>query len=124
MLYFIVVDLNMLLSLPPPVMLSLAIVLEVVATSLLPKTQQFTSLPATVAVLIGYGCAFYLLSLTVQTMSLGVAYAIWCGAGVVLVAALSWLVYGQKLDIFAIIGIALILSGVVIINLFSSSVSH
>ncbi len=62
----------MLLSLPPPVMLSLAIVLEVVATSLLPKTQQFTSLPATVAVLIGYGCAFYLLSLTVQTMSLGV----------------------------------------------------
>jgi small multidrug resistance pump len=57
-------------------------------------------------------------------MSLGVAYAIWCGAGIVLVAALSWLVYGQKLDIYAIIGIALILSGVVIINLFSTSVSH
>ncbi len=105
-------------------MLSLAIVLEVVATSLLPKTQQFTSLPATAAVLAGYVCAFYLLSLTVQTMSLGVAYAIWCGAGIVLVAALSWLVYGQKLDIYAIIGIALILAGVVIINLFSSSVSH
>ncbi|PTP56561.1 DMT family transporter [Vibrio splendidus] len=114
----------MLLSLPPPVMLSLAIVLEVVATSLLPKTQQFTSLPATAAVLISYGCAFSLLSLTVQTMSLGVAYAIWCGVGIVLVAALSWLVYGQKLDIFAIIGIALILAGVVIINLFSTSVSH
>jgi small multidrug resistance pump len=60
----------------------------------------------------------------VQTMSLGVAYAIWCGAGIVLVAALSWLVYGQKLDTFAIIGIALILAGVLIINLFSSSVSH
>ncbi|PMG27713.1 multidrug transporter [Vibrio splendidus] len=114
----------MLLSLPPPVMLSLAIVLEVVATSLLPKTQQFTSLPATAAVLVGYGFAFYLLSLTVQTMSLGVAYAIWCGAGIVLVAALSCLVYGQKLDIFAIIGIVLILAGVVIINLFSTSVSH
>ncbi|MEZ9521427.1 multidrug efflux SMR transporter [Vibrio splendidus] len=122
--YFLVVDSNMLLSLPPSVMLSLAIMLEVVATSLLPKTQQFTSLPATAAVLVGYCCAFYLLSLTVQTMSLGVAYAIWCGAGIVLVAALSWLVYGQKLDIFAIIGIALILAGVVIINLFSSSVSH
>ncbi len=122
--YFLVVDSNMLLSLPPPVMLSLAIVLEVVATSLLPKTKQFTSLPATAAVLVGYCCAFYLLSLTVQTMSLGVAYAIWCGAGIVLVAALSWLVYGQKLDIFAIVGIALILAGVVIINLFSSSVSH
>ncbi|NOJ14769.1 DMT family transporter [Vibrio splendidus] len=110
----------MLLSLPTPVMLSLAIVLEVVATSLLPKTQQFTSLRATAAVLASYGCAFYLLFLTVQTMSLGVAYAIWCGAGIVLVAALSWLVYGQKLDIFAIIGIALILVGVVIINLFST----
>ncbi len=122
--YFLVVDSNMLLSLPPPVMLSLAIVLEVVATSLLPKTKQFTSLPATAAVLVGYCCAFYLLSLTVQTMSLGVAYAIWCGAGIVLVAALSWLVYGQKLDIFAIIGIALILVGVMIINLFSTSVSH
>ena len=124
--YFLVVDSNMLLSLPPSVMLSLAIMLEVVATSLLPKTQQFTSLPATAtaAVLASYGCAFYLLSLTVQTMSLGVAYAIWCGAGIVLVAALSWLVYGQKLDIFAIIGIALILAGVVIINLFSTSVSH
>ena len=104
----------MLLSLPPPVMLSLAIVLEVVATSL----------PATAAVLASYGCAFYLLSLTVQTMPLGVAYAIWCGAGIVLVAALSWLVYGQKLDIYAIIGITSILAGVVIINLFSTSVSH
>ncbi|WP_026012355.1 DMT family transporter [Vibrio splendidus] len=114
----------MLLSLPPPVMLSLAIVLEVVATSLLPKMKQFTSLPATAAVLVGYCCAFYLLSLTVQTMSLGVAYAIWCGAGIVLVAALSWLVYGQKLDIFAIIGIALILVGVMIINLFSTLVIH
>ena len=114
----------MLLSLPPPVMLSLAIVLEVVATSLLPKTQQFTFLPATATVLVGYAVAFYLLSLTVQTMPLGVAYAIWCGAGMVLVAALSWLVYGQKLDIFAVIGIGFILSGVVIINLFSSSVSH
>ena len=114
----------MLLFFPSPVMLSLAIVLEVVANSLLPKMQQFTSLLATAAVLVGYGCVFYLLSLTVQTMSLGVAYAIWCAAGIVLVAALSWLVYGQKIDIFAIIGIVLILSGVVIINLFSTSVSH
>ncbi|MCG9554657.1 SMR family transporter [Vibrio sp. Isolate31] len=114
----------MLLSLPPPVLLSLAIVLEVIATSLLPKTQQFTSLPETAAVLAGYGFAFYLLSLTVKTISLGVAYAIWCGAGIVLVAALSWLVYGKKLDIYAVIGITLILAGVVIINLFSSSVSH
>ncbi|MEZ9761690.1 multidrug efflux SMR transporter [Vibrio splendidus] len=86
--------------------------------------QQFTSLPATAAVLASYGCAFYLLSLTMQTMSLGVAYAIWCGAGSVLVTALFWLVFGQKLDIYAAICIALILFGVVIINLFSTSVRH
>ncbi|MEZ9070942.1 multidrug efflux SMR transporter [Vibrio splendidus] len=84
--------------------------------------QQFTSLPATV--LASYGCAFYLLSLTMQTMYLGVTYAILCGAGNVLVTALFWLVFGQKLDIYAVICIALILFSVVIINLFSTSVSH
>jgi len=57
-------------------------------------------------------------------MLLGVAYAVWCRTGIVLIAALSWLVYGQKLDIFAVIGIALILAGAVIINLFSNSMSH
>ncbi|WP_257292164.1 multidrug efflux SMR transporter [Endozoicomonas sp. ONNA1] len=114
----------MLLSLSPALTLTLAIVLEVFATSWLPKTNQFTSPLPTMAVLVGYGLAFYLLSITVQTLSLGVAYAIWCGAGIVLVAASSWLIYGQKLDIYALIGIGFILTGTVIINLFSSSVSH
>ncbi|WP_019277380.1 DMT family transporter [Vibrio coralliilyticus] len=114
----------MLLSLPPVVTLIIAIVLEVFATSWLPKTQQFTALYPTLGVLVGYGLAFYLLSLTVQSMALGVAYAIWCGAGIVLVAALSWLVYGQKLDVYALVGISFILCGTVIINLFSTSVSH
>ncbi|GAM60735.1 ethidium bromide-methyl viologen resistance protein emrE [Vibrio ishigakensis] len=112
------------LSVSPAITLSLAIVLEVFATTLLPKTKHFTELTPTLAVLIGYGLAFYLLSVTVQSISLGVAYAIWCGAGIVLVAGLSWLVYGQKLDIYAIVGIAFILLGTLIINLFSSSVSH
>lgn len=114
----------MLLSLPPIITLSLAIICEVFATSWLPKTNQFTSLPASVGVLIGYGLAFYLLSITVQTMSLGVAYAVWCGAGIVLVAAISWLVHGQKLDVYALVGIGFILTGTAIINIFSSSVSH
>ena len=128
----------MLLSLPPVMTLIIAIVLEVFATSWLPKTQKFTALYPTLGVLVGYGLAlyptlgvlvgyglaFYLLSLTVQSMALGVAYAIWCGAGIVLVAALSWLVYGQKLDVYALVGIGFILCGTVIINLFSTSISH
>ena len=111
-------------SLPAFIPLSLAIVFEVLATSYLPKTNQFTALVPTFLVLVGYGLAFYLLSVAVQSMSLGVAYAIWCGVGVVLVASISWLVYGQKLDVYAIAGIALILLGTVIINLWSTSVSH
>ncbi|MPW36294.1 multidrug efflux SMR transporter [Vibrio sp. B1Z05] len=114
----------MLSSLPPLLALSMAIVLEVIATSLLPKTNQFTSLPATLMVLASYGCAFYLLSLTVKSMSLGVAYAIWCGSGMVLVASIAWMFYGQKLDIYAVVGIGFILTGTVIINVFSNSVTH
>lgn len=112
------------LSIPPYIALTIAIVLEVFATSWLPKTEQFTVLVPTLAVLIGYGLAFYLLAVAVQTLSLGVAYAIWCGAGIVLVAGLSWLVYGQKLDLYAIVGIGFILVGTMIINIFSSSVNH
>lgn len=112
------------LSSAPFLTLSLAIVLEVFATSWLPKTNQFTSLPSTLCVLLGYGLAFYLLSVSVQSMSLGVAYAIWCGAGIVLVAMIGWLVYGQKLDVYALVGIGFILLGTAIINVFSSSVSH
>ncbi|WOG27789.1 DMT family transporter [Endozoicomonas sp. 8E] len=114
----------MLLSNTPALTLTLAILLEVFATSWLPRTHQFTAPIPTTAVLIAYGLAFYLLSITVQTMSLGVVYAIWCGAGIVLVAALSWLIYGQKLDIYALVGISFILTGTLIINLFSSSLSH
>ncbi|WP_112479464.1 DMT family transporter [Vibrio variabilis] len=112
------------LSIPPYLALAIAIGLEVFATSLLPKTEQFTALGPTLAVLVGYGLAFYLLAVAVQTLSLGVAYAIWCGAGIVLVAGLSWLVYGQQLDLYAIVGIGFILVGTMIINIFSSSVTH
>ncbi|UXI04358.1 DMT family transporter [Photobacterium sp. TY1-4] len=114
----------MLSSLPPLVTLSFAIVLEVLATSWLPRTNQFTAVVPTAGVLVGYGLAFYLLSLTVQNMPLGVAYAIWCGAGIVLVALIAWLLHGQKLDGYAIVGIALILLGTVIINVFSTAIDH
>ncbi|MGY2573864.1 DMT family transporter [Vibrio sp. C8] len=112
------------LAMPPLATLIIAILLEVIATSYLPKTNQFTSVFVTVGVLITYALAFYFLSITVNAMSLGIAYAIWCGIGIVLVASVSWLIYGQKLDVYAILGISFILVGTIIINVYSTSVNH
>ena len=107
----------------PYLYLAIAILAEVIATSSLKATDGFTSLLPSLIVALGYGVAFYFLSLTLRTMSVGIAYAIWCGAGIVLVALISWLVLGQKLDAPAIGGMALIIAGVAVINVFSKSVS-
>jgi small multidrug resistance pump len=104
--------------------LSIAIVAEVIATSALKASDGFTRLGPSLFVVVGYAVAFYFLSLTLRAMSVGVAYAIWCGAGIVLVSLIGWLVLGQKLDAPAISGMALIIAGVLVINMFSSSVRH
>ncbi|GEA20292.1 QacE family quaternary ammonium compound efflux SMR transporter [Vibrio harveyi] len=115
---------KMLVSMPPLVALSIAIVCEVIATSSIPKTEQFTKLMPSTVVIIGYGIAFFLLSVTVKSMPVGLVYAIWSGAGIVLVAAVGYFLYGQKLDLAAIVGIGFILTGVVIVNLLSKTVGH
>jgi small multidrug resistance pump len=104
--------------------LSIAIVAEVIATSALKASDGFTRLGPSLFVVVGYAVAFYFLSLTLRTMSVGVAYAIWCGAGIVLVSLIGWLVLGQRLDAPALGGMALIIAGVAVINLFSKSVAH
>ncbi|EKO3785978.1 QacE family quaternary ammonium compound efflux SMR transporter [Vibrio harveyi] len=109
---------------PPLVALSIAIVCEVIATSSIPKTEQFTKLMPSTVVIIGYGIAFFLLSVTVKSMPVGLVYAIWSGAGIVLVAAVGYFLYGQKLDLTAIVGIGFILTGVMIVNLLSKTVGH
>lgn len=114
----------MLVSMPPLVALSIAIVCEVIATSSIPKTEQFTKLMPSTVVIIGYGIAFFLLSVTVKSMPVGLVYAIWSGAGIVLVAAVGYFLYGQKLDLAAIVGIGFILTGVMIVNLLSKTVGH
>ncbi|MCJ8350817.1 multidrug efflux SMR transporter [Moritella sp.] len=116
--------LNILTTLPPNLLLLFAIVFEVVATSLLPKTQQFSQPLMSAVVLICYAVAFFLLSITIKSVPIGIAYAIWCGAGIVLVTMISWLWYGQQLDWVAILGISLILLGSVIINVFSTTITH
>jgi small multidrug resistance pump len=97
---------------------------EVVATSALKAAEGFTRLVPSVLVVVGYTLAFYFLSLILRTIPLGVAYAIWAGVGVALVALVGWVVYHQTLDIPALIGIVLIVSGVIVLNLFSKTVVH
>ena len=109
---------------PPMLALSIAIVCEVIATSYIPKTEQFTKVMPSTVVLIGYGIAFFLLSVTVQTMPVGVVYAIWSGAGIVLVATVGYFVYGQRLDLTALVGIGFIIAGVLIVNLLSKTVGY
>ncbi|MCS0302578.1 SMR family transporter [Vibrio diabolicus] len=109
---------------PPMLALSIAIVCEVIATSYISKTEQFTKMMPSTVVLIGYGIAFFLLSVTVKTMPVGVVYAIWSGAGIVLVATVGYFVYGQRLDLPALVGIGFILTGVMIVNLLSKTVGH
>lgn len=104
--------------------LMIAILAEVAATSALKASQGFTRLWPSVIVVLGYGAAFYFLSLTLKIIPVGVAYAVWSGIGIVLISLIGWIVYRQSLDVPTIFGIALILAGVVVINLFSGSVPH
>jgi small multidrug resistance pump len=104
--------------------LAIAIAAEVVGTSSLKASAGFTKLGPSLMVLAGYGVAFYFLSLTLERIPVGVGYAIWSGAGVTLIALIGWLVYGEKLDPAAIAGMALIVAGVVVLNLFSKTAAH
>lgn len=106
------------------IFLAIAIVSEVIATSCLKVAEGFTRFWPSAVVVAGYLLAFYLLSLTLKTIPVGVAYAIWSGAGIVLIALSGWLFLGQSLDTPAVIGLSLIVAGVLVINVFSRSVAH
>lgn len=104
--------------------LAIAIVAEVVATTALRAAQGFTVLLPSAVSIVGYVVAFYFLSLTLRTMPVGIAYAIWSGVGIVLVSLAGWLIYKQLLDAPALLGMGLIMAGVIVINLFSKTAAH
>ena len=104
--------------------LGLAIVAEVCATSALKASESFTRLWPSVVVVVGYGIAFALLSVTLRTIPVGIAYAIWSGLGIVLISAVGWIWFGQSLDVPAVVGLGLIIAGVLVVNLFSRSMAH
>lgn len=104
--------------------LFLAILCEVIGTSALKSSEQFTKWIPSVITIVSYGLAFYFLSIVLKTLPMGIAYAIWSGVGIVLIGLIGWVVYKQHLDIASVLGMSLIIAGVIIINLFSKSVPH
>lgn len=104
--------------------LIISIILEVVATSLMKKTDGFTNIIPTLSMLACYAGSFYFMSIVVRTLPVGVVYATWSGLGIVLVSAIAYFVYKQALDVPALIGMSLIITGVVFINVFSKVSAH
>ena len=104
--------------------LGVAIVAEVIATSALKASDGFTRLWPSLVTTVGYAIAFYCLALTLRVIPTGIAYAIWSGIGIVLISAVGWVWFRQALDLPALIGLGLIVAGVVVVNVFSTSVGH
>ncbi|NIF51573.1 multidrug efflux SMR transporter [Burkholderia sp. Ax-1724] len=112
------------MRLPPYALLAIAIVAEVIATSAMRASDGFSRLLPSTVVVAGYGIAFYCLSLTLRSIPVGIVYAVWSGAGIVLITLVALLFYRQVPDLPAMIGLGLIISGVVVLNLFSKMQAH
>ena len=101
------------------IVLLFAILAETIGTTALQASQQFTRLAPSIVVVLGYGVSFYLLALALRTIPVGIAYAVWSGLGIVLIAAIGRIAFSQRLDLPAVLGIGLILAGILVIQLFS-----
>lgn len=106
------------------IFLAIAIVMEVIATTCLKASDGFSRWLPSLVTVVCYGLSFWCLSITMKTLPIGIIYAIWSGVGIVLIGAAGWLFYGQKLDLPALIGLGMIIGGVIVVNVFSSSVNH
>ena len=108
----------------PYVILAFAVLAETIGTTALQASQQFSRLWPSVIVVVSYAAAFYLLALALRYFPVGIAYAMWSGLGVIFISLIGLAVFGQKLDLPAILGLGLIIAGIVIINVFSSTAQH
>ena len=106
------------------IFLALAIIFEIIATTFLKKSEEFSKLWPSVVTVIGYACAFYFLSLTLRQIPVGITYAIWSGVGIIFITMIGVIAFKQIPDLPAIIGIALIVIGVIVINVFSKMGTH
>lgn len=108
----------------PWLILAVAIVAEVIGTTALKASDGLTRLVPAVGVCLGYGISFYFLSIALRSIPVGIAYAVWSGVGILLISLVAWARFGERLDPPALVGIALIISGVLVLNLYSQSVVH
>lgn len=106
------------------VILLLAIIAETIGTTALHASHGFTRAVPSVITALSYAVAFYLLALVLKTMSVGIAYAIWSGTGIVLIAVIGFLAFGQRLDLPAVLGMGMIIGGILVIHLFSQTTTH
>lgn len=104
--------------------LAVAIVFETIGTTALKASDGMTRAWPALLVVLAYALSFWLLALVLRIIPVGVAYAIWSGLGICLIAAIGWVVFGQRLDMPALIGLGMIIAGIVVINVFSDSVGH
>ena len=104
--------------------LTIAIVAEVIGTTALKASNEFTRLWPSLIVVVGYGTAFYFMAVSMRVLPVGIMYAVWSGMGIVLVSIIGWVIYRQVLDVPAMIGMGLIIAGAIVINVFSKSVVH
>ncbi|SMG25811.1 small multidrug resistance pump [Paraburkholderia susongensis] len=112
------------MRLPPYALLAIAIVAEVIATSAMRASDGFSRLLPSAVVVVGYGIAFYCLSLTLRSIPVGIVYAVWSGVGIVLITLVALVLYRQVPDVPAMIGLGLIIAGVAVLNLFSKMQAH
>jgi small multidrug resistance pump len=108
----------------PYLILFLAVAAETVGTTALQASQQFTRLWPSLIVVVAYGVSFFLLGWVLKFMPVGIAYAIWSGLGIVLIALIAFVVFGQRLDLPALAGMAMIFGGILVIHLFSATTPH
>ncbi len=106
------------------ILLVAAILTETIGTTALQASSQFSKLIPSIIVVIAYSTSFYLLGLSLKFFPVGVMYALWSGLGIVFIAIIGWLVFGQKLDLWAVVGISLILAGILVLHLLSSTSTH
>ena len=109
---------------PAYLILALAVLAETIGTTALQASQQFTRLWPSVVVVLAYAVSFYLLSVTLKVMPVGVVYALWSGLGIILIAIIGFAVFGQRLDLPALVGLAMIIAGIAVIHLFSNATPH
>jgi small multidrug resistance pump len=108
----------------PYIILMFAVLAETIGTTALQASQQFTRPWPSVIVVVAYGVAFYLLAIALKTFPVGIAYAMWSGFGIFFISIIGFVVFGQKLDLAAIIGLAMIVGGILVINLLSNTATH